>query len=348
MGTSALSSDLTADDFANRQFSAIIPFVMANLADACDLYLKYLEHERRASKNTVEAYGRDIGEFTSFLTTRDLSGDIGSIDASSIRSYLAELYKKNKASSIARKLAALRGMFRFLKKRGLATENPASAVHTPRVKRGLPVFLSVDEAVRMTEAEPVDEAIAKRDDAVVEVLYGGGLRVGELCSLDIDSVDLDEGTARVKGKGGKERIVPIGSAAVQAVGRYLEIRDRVASKGRVTDKSALFLGRRGGRLSSRVVQRMVRARGLMIGARERVHPHALRHSCATHLLDAGAGLRMIQELLGHTSLSTTQRYTHVSIEGLMKVYDDSHPLARRSKERVDSQAEKRTGEEEKG
>ncbi len=305
-----------------------------SIKDASAEYLVHLEHERRFSSRTVETYGAVLREFVEFLTGRELPLDPSRVDSVIVRAYLADLYGRNAPGSVARKLAALRGFFIFLKRRGVVTTNPAAAVRTPGVKRKLPVFVSVDEASRLAEVGWEDSPAGKRDRAIVEVLYGSGLRVNELCSLDMGSMDMDEGLVRVVGKGGKERIVPMGRKAVEAVLGYMAQREAVVTvTNRVPHPEALFLNRSGERLSARSVQRMVKRRGLETGARESVHPHALRHSCATHLLDAGADLRAIQEILGHSSLSTTQRYTHVSIDGLMEVYDLAHPLARKKGKR---------------
>ncbi|MDD5308285.1 MAG: tyrosine recombinase XerC [Deltaproteobacteria bacterium] len=303
------------------------------MEEARALYLEYLAHERRASPRTVEAYGADVAELVAFVADKGLPDDPARLDTPVVRAYLAALFGHIGPTSIGRKLASIRGLFGFLKRRGHVSSNPATAVRTPRAKRKLPSFLSVDEAVALAEAGDDREhegPLAARDRAVVETLYGGGLRVSELTGLDLDSVDLASGTARVLGKGGKERVVPIGREAVSAIRDYLKLRALAVRKGRVPDGRALFLNRDGARLSPRAVEIMVGKRGVAVGTRERVHPHSLRHSCATHLLDAGADLRVIQDLLGHASLSTTQRYTHVSIDGLMAVYDKAHPLAHKA------------------
>lgn len=300
---------------------------------AIDLYLTYIEHERRFSQRTVESYGGALREFRRFLKEKGLSDDPAGIDSTQVRAYLADLYGRNGPASIAAKLAALRGFFSHLKKKGLVTSSPAAAVRTPKVKRKLPGFVSVDEASRLADIDWDDSPAGARDKAMVEVLYGSGLRVSELCSLDLDSIDLDSGSVRVRGKGGKERLVPLGRKAVEALESHLRQREAVVVvKNKMAHPEALFLNRSGGRLSVRSVQRMVSRRGIHVATRETVHPHALRHSCATHMLDGGADLRVIQELLGHASLSTTQRYTHVSIDGLMEVYDKAHPKARQTGE----------------
>jgi integrase/recombinase XerC len=296
---------------------------------ARERYLEHLAHERRLSPRTVETYERVVREFAAHASAEHEVREPARVDALLVRAYLASLFGRNSPASVARKLSALRSFYRFLKRRGLVEHNPATTVRTPRVKRRLPRLLSVDEASRFAEVEWPAGPAGWRDRAIVEVLYGSGLRVSELCGLDLGAVDLASGIARVTGKGEKERIVPLGRASIAALEQYLPRREAVVRGGRDVDPAALFLNQDGGRLSPRSVQRMVRRRGLAVATREAAHPHALRHSCATHLLDAGADLRVIQELLGHASLSTTQRYTHVSIDGLMAVYDKAHPLARR-------------------
>jgi integrase/recombinase XerC len=230
-------------------------------------------------------------------------------------------------------MAALRAFYRHLVRHRMSAVNPAAALQLPRVPRPLPKFLSVEHASSVVEV-PVeghaDEPLARRDRAMLELLYGSGLRVGELAGLDVEAVDLSSRTARVLGKGSKERIVPLGGQSVEALVAYLDVRTRLRSPRTGTQHpKALFLGRWGTRLTTRQVQTLVRRYGALGAGRSDLHPHALRHSCATHLLDAGADLRGIQELLGHVSLSTTQRYTHVSIDRLMEAYQRAHPLARK-------------------
>jgi integrase/recombinase XerC len=302
--------------------------VAESIHSAIAKYLEHLEHERRCAAKTVETYARSLAEFAAFLSERGAADDVERVDAALVRAYLARLYGVNGPASQGRKLAALRGLYSFLKRKGIASANPAQAVRSPRLKRKLPRFVTVDEAARLMESGGSGDPGQLRDTAVAEILYGSGLRVSEVVGLDLGDVDREARLVRVAGKGGKERIVPLGSKAIGALDAYTARRGEVITvRGRAPHPTALFLNRSGGRLSVRAVQRMTRRRGLETGARESVNPHALRHSCATHLLDAGADLRVIQELLGHSSLSTTQRYTHVCIDGLMAVYDKSHPLA---------------------
>ncbi|MFW5875569.1 MAG: tyrosine recombinase XerC [Myxococcota bacterium] len=305
------------------------------LADQIAQFERYLTAERRSSPRTVATYLRDLHAFREFVRDRALPPDARALDVIVLRAFLASLYENNGPSTLARKIAALRSFYRFLMRRGIARANPASVLKTPKVSKPLPKFLTVDDAFRVMEAPPGDvvrpEPLALRDRALLEVLYGSGVRVSELTGLDLDHMDLPRGQARVIGKGDKERLVPLGSACVEAVQRYVQQgRPHLRHpKTGAQEPRALFLGRHGTRLSPRQVQNLVRRGGALGAARGDLHPHALRHSCATHLLDAGADLRTIQELLGHASLSTTQRYTHVSVDRLMEVYDRAHPLAHR-------------------
>ncbi len=291
------------------------------------LFLEYLTNEKRSSLNTIESYRRDIEGFSAFLIRIGMSDNVNVVDSSIIRTYLSTLYGNCEPATIARKLAALRSLFRFLVARKITDRNPAAAIKTPKKKNKLPCFLSVDDAHAVMETKSDNIILSIRDSAVVEMLYGSGLRVSEAAGLNIGDIDLNEAIALVTGKGNKQRMVPIGRKAVQSLKDYLQIRNVISKKQ--SDPHALFVNRDGSRLSVRAIQRMVRNRGLAVGTKESLHPHALRHSCATHLLEGGADLRVIQDLLGHASLSTTQKYTHLNIDNLMGVYDRAHPLSRR-------------------
>ncbi len=276
-------------------------------------------------------YGHDIAGLAAFAQERREDGaiDVRSVDVYLLRSWLAVLAQRHAPSSIARKIAAVRTWMRWLRRRGHVATCPADDLATPKVRRGLPTLLSVDSAKEVVEAPCPDTPVGLRDRAILELLYGSGLRVSELCGIDLDAVDLAGSSARVLGKGDKERIVPLGRRCVEALGRWLEVRPRVVHPTRRTqDPRALFLTVRGARVYPRSMQKVVRAYGAAGAGRADLHPHALRHTCATHMLDGGADLRSIQEMLGHASLSTTQRYAHVSMEHLMRVYDSAHPLAR--------------------
>jgi integrase/recombinase XerC len=240
------------------------------------------------------------------------------------------LARKLAPSSIARKVAAVRSWMRFLRRRGYLESSAADELASPKVRRPLPTLLSVDSAREVVEAPPLTTPRGSRDRAVLELLYGSGLRVSELCDLDLAALDLASANVRVRGKGDKERVVPLGAQCVARLAAWLGERSRmVHPKTGWQHPDAVFLAMRGARIGRRAVLSIVRAYGANGAGRADLHPHALRHTCATHMLDGGADLRAIQEMLGHASLSTTQRYTHVSMEHLMRVYDAAHPLARK-------------------
>jgi len=303
----------------------------------------HLAVERACSPRTVDAYQRDLEEFRrQHLGAHGADPDPARVSVADVRGFVASLYQVNDASSIARKLSALRTLFRFLTARGVVSANPARQVSSPKRKKALPRALDVDAASALVEAPtaPPEQGGAGtapaglRDRALMEVLYASGLRVSECCALDLDDIDRDRyaGDGCLvqvrRGKGGKDRLVPLGSAAVAALDAYLaDARPTLRHpKSRAQDGRALFLSARGGRLTARSVQRLVSRWALAAGTE--ATPHALRHSFATHLLDGGVDLRSIQELLGHASLSSTQIYTKVSLDHLMKVYDAAHPHAR--------------------
>lgn len=286
---------------------------------------RYLTDERNLSPHTCHAYVRDIREFKLFCARQGMADDqdLRQIDALLLRRFLAELLRRNQRSSIARKLSSLRMFFRFLVRENLIHASPAEELATPKLNRYLPRTLSVDEAHSLMENVREQGELGLRDQAIFELLYSSGLRISELTGLNVDQLDLRENLVRVVGKGRKERIVPIGRKAVAALRTYLEERGDAAAAG------PLFLNARGGRLTARSVQRHLKTRLIKTGVIKDISPHDLRHSFATHLLDGGADLRAIQELLGHASLSTTQKYTQVSVDQLMKVYDRAHPRSKK-------------------
>ena len=301
-------------------------------------FIAHLALERRASAHTVAAYRSDLAQLAAFVAERRPSAKTPrDVDVLVLRAWLGQLARTLSPPSVGRKIAAARAMFRFLQRRGEVDKNPAGELSLPKVRRPLPTFLNADAAAEVVTAPDEDTPAGLRDRALLEVLYASGLRVSELAGLSLDTVELatgngEMGSVRVIGKGSKERVVPLGSFAVKAVRRYLERRDELCdAKTGAIDPRALFLSRRGKRLGVRQVQVLVHRYGALGAGRADLHPHALRHTCATHLLDGGADLRAIQKMLGHASLSTTQRYTHVSIDHLMKVYDSAHPLARQRK-----------------
>lgn len=290
-----------------------------------DRFVGYLADERNLSPHTRTAYRRDLGEFQAFLERQGGSSRdaLVKIDSFLLRRYLAELHKRNQRTSIARKLSSLRTFFRYLVREGLLASNPAAGLLTPKLNRYLPKTLSVDEASALMERGYGNSLLDLRDRAIVELFYSSGLRVSELTGLDVGALNLREKLVRVLGKGRKERILPIGGKAHQALLAYL------GERGMPDEKEPLFLNAQGGRLTPRSVQRNLKTRLIKSGVIKDISPHALRHSFATHLLDGGADLRAIQELLGHASLSTTQKYTQVSVDQLMAVYDKAHPRSKK-------------------
>ena len=300
--------------------------------EAVDRFLAYLRDQRRASPQTLRAYEGDLAQFGEFLASEHVGGPPPGprgIDALAVRGFVARLYRDGLGKrSIARKLSAVRSFLSHAVREGEIETSPAAAVPTPKLPKLLPRNLTVDEVFALLDGIEASDDAGIRDRAILEFLYATGLRVGELVSLDLEDVDVPGETVRVLGKGGKERMVPFGRKARAALERWLRAAVPLREAG--GDERAVFLNLRGSRLTDRSVRRILDRRLREASIQSHVSPHALRHSFATHLLGAGADLRAIQELLGHASLSTTQRYTHVSIESLMKVYDESHPRARRN------------------
>jgi len=286
-------------------------------------FIQYLRSERNASPHTLEAYSRDLQQFAAFISEQvDPCLTIRQISHLHIRRYLASVHKLLAKSSAGRKLAAIRSLFRFLLRRGLLEKNPAELVSTPKKEKKLPFHLNIDEVTTLVQAPMEPDILSARDRAILETLYSSGLRVSELTGLNVGGLDSGRGTVRVLGKGGKERIVPFGSKAAEALAGYLE------SRGNPRDDAPLFTNARGGRLTRRSVARIVDRYMRHLTTMKKASPHTLRHTFATHLLEGGADLRAIQEMLGHASLSTTQKYTHVSIDRLLEVYDKAHPKAK--------------------
>jgi len=306
------------------------------MKDLIERFLEYLRVERNASAHTLRSYSADLEQFRNFLLSSELhvdkkNGDVAveKIDHLAIRAYLSHLYRGHKKSSLARKLAAQRSFFKYLVEEGRLAQSPAEIVSTPKQEKPLPNFLPVDEVFSLMETPDPSTIWGARDRAILETLYSCGIRVSELVGLTDGDIDFTLGILKVFGKGRKERIVPIGEKALAALREYLPQRDRIiAGSTSSGSKAPIFINHRGGRLTSRSVARILQKHILKCGLVRKVSPHALRHSFATHLLDAGADLRAIQEMLGHVSLSTTQRYTHVSVDKLMEVYDRAHPRAK--------------------
>jgi len=288
-----------------------------------DDFAQYLLVTRDASPNTLEAYLTDLDQFWAYLAPRGIA--LEKADHLAIRGFIASIHASTKATTRARKLSSLRAFYAFLYRRGLVSQNPGRLVMAPKKPKQLPKVVPFDDLLTLLKTPDPSTPIGARDRAVLEVLYGGGLRVSELCGMDLGDWDASANTVRVLGKGQKERIVPIGSQAKAALLDYLRLRGDLL-KGEACP--ALFLNTRGERLMPRSVRDLIDKRVLECALSRHIHPHALRHSFATHLLDGGADLRSIQEMLGHASLSTTQRYTEVSFSRLQEVYDESHPRAR--------------------
>lgn len=285
-----------------------------------ETFVNYLKVEKNASAHTITNYLVDLKAFETFLAGKD----VDAVDHFTLRRYLAEMRAKNFAKrTVARKLASLRSFFRFLYREGYIKNNPTTALSTPKLDKKLPVFLGVEKVEKLVQSPSADTVDGLRDRAILETLYSTGIRVSELVGLNIRSVDFISGVVKVFGKGSKERLAPIGEPALGAIQRYLDNRSERAVK----EKDAIFLNKSGTRLTDRGVRRIVDKYVAKCSIAEKISPHSLRHSFATHLLDRGADLRSVQELLGHANLSTTTIYTHVTAERLKAVYDKAHPRA---------------------
>ena len=297
-------------------------------------YIESLATEKGFSANTCRAYLHDLEEFFSFLNTNENSGNRRTEDAKPvgrlrveslmIRRYLGYVHKKNAKSTVARKLSAIRSFYSYLIKRGLIEDNPAEMISTPKQRKTIPSYLPVDEMFRLLDSIQTETLFGLRNRAIFETLYSSGIRVSELAGMNISDVDFARSLIRVMGKGGKHRIVPIGQKALEAIKAYRNQLRRETGNAS-GDEGPLFLNKDRGRLTTRSIARILNKLVDACGLISPVSPHALRHTFATHMLDAGADLRTVQELLGHKSLSTTQKYTHVSIDRLMKTYDRAHP-----------------------
>ncbi|HPC85125.1 MAG TPA: tyrosine recombinase XerC [Smithellaceae bacterium] len=292
----------------------------------------FLDVRRNVSEHTRKAYLTDIEEYEEFLKNASAQTTLTDAGTDAVRSYMAYLHgRKLKKSSINRKISSLRAFYRFLVREGTLRTDPAQGVQTPKTEKYMPTFLSVDEAFDLLESSGSDPSPSGlRNTAMLELFYSSGLRLAELAGLDEENVNFSAALVKVRGKGKKERMVPVGEKALEALRRYLsateDVRRELSRQGK---GGALFLNERGGRITTRSVARIVDAATIKSGIGRKISPHALRHSFATHLLAAGADLRSIQEMLGHASLSTTQKYTAVNINRLMEVYDKAHPRAKR-------------------
>lgn len=306
--------------------------------DDVELFLRFLRFEKQASEHTVESYRIDISQFLDFLPKRILS--LNDVTIAHARNYAMKLQEdKLSAASIQRKISALRAFFRLLRQREYVEQNPFMSVRRNKTRRALPKILTQNEMLRLLEAPEVfrtqggpikekgdPEFVAARDTAILEIMYSGGLRISELLTLDNEDIDRVTGTCLVKGKGKKERYCLLGRPALKALSHYLRERSRLGLGG-VREKGALFLNQRGGRLTARSVQRSLKTYLQVADLPITISPHKIRHSFATHLLDAGADLRSVQEMLGHENLSTTQIYTHLTTERMLKIYNSAHPRA---------------------
>jgi len=293
-------------------------------------YIEYIGAERGYSGHTIRNYESDLRQFSKFVVAKkgikNSDPGIELVDYNLIRSYLGQLFNTCKRTTIARKLSTLKSFFSYLELRGLASINPAVDITTPKQEKRIPTYLPIDDMFALLEQPDREKELGLRDLAILELLYSSGLRVSELVTLDIEKLDITSRLVRVSGKGGKERLLPVGRKATVVIKKYLENTEKARKKaGYSTMYGPLFLNYRGGRLSVRSVDRLVKRYSRQCGITAEISPHSIRHTFATHLLDGGADLRSIQELLGHVSLSTTQKYTHVSMDKLMEVYDKSHP-----------------------
>ncbi len=302
------------------------------LSEQIDLFLAALASEKGYSDHTIRAYAQDLTAFADYAAMESAGPDesesrrltLDAIDQLTIRGYLASLHGRNEKSTIARKLSTLRSFFRHLIKHRLIDDDPAAAILTPKYGRRLPAYLSVDDMFRLLDQTLDDTVLGLRNRALFETLYGSGIRVSELTALNVYDVDSSSGCIRVSGKGGRQRIVPVGGRALERIRDY---RKRLSASTGIgmSEDGPLFLNKNKGRLSSRSVARILEKLVAQCSLAVPISPHGIRHSFATHMLDAGADLRMVQELLGHKSLSTTQKYTHVGIDRLMAAYDKAHP-----------------------
>jgi integrase/recombinase XerC len=293
---------------------------MAQIRDCTRKYLAELAR-RGASKHTLRNYASDLEQFVNYFEPPgEKAPPVENLDLPLMREWLAWLYDEGlTVASIRRKIASARAMFKFLLREGVVAKNPASRLRTPKARQRLPDVMSAEKTNNLLDG--AEQFSKERDIAFLELLYGCGIRVGELVGINLEDIDLAQGWLRVRGKGNKEREVPVAGRAIQAVERYLAIRSAHPSE------RALFVNSRGGRLGDRQVRRLVKQYALLLTGDSTVHPHSFRHAYATHLLSDGADLRAIQELLGHARLSTTQKYTQVSLKDLQAVYDRSHPKA---------------------
>jgi len=291
-------------------------------------FLQYLRVERQMSSHTLRNYALDLRQFLKFFQECREDASLKAMAYPDVRAFLAQALKGRRKSTVARKLSALRTFFKYLQRQGVVEVNQARLAPSPKLEKHLPHFLTVDEAFHLLDAAGGVDFGACRDRAILEVFYGGGLRLAELAGLNLPDLDLKEGVLRVWGKGAKERLAFLGKPAREALKEYLPRRLAQLDRTGAAEQAALFLNRRGGRLSTRSVARLVEKWARQAGLSQALTPHGLRHSFATHLLEGKADLRTVQELLGHSSISTTAHYTHLNLDYLMEEYDKAHPRSK--------------------
>ncbi len=295
--------------------------------DWLERYFSHLQHERRLSPHTLSNYRRDLTRLTEYCDTAGI-GEWDKVDPQAVRTYVAWRHRKGASGrSLQRELSALRGLFNFLLREGVLRNNPGVDIPAPKSEKKLPNALDVDQTTHLVEIEG-DGPLVRRDRALMELIYSSGLRLSEAVGLDTDSIDRHDATVRVLGKGSKARVVPVGREALKALAAWLKVRGQLAPLG----EKALFVSKQGRRISPRSVQQRMRDWGIKQGIEARVHPHMLRHSFASHILESSGDLRAVQELLGHADIATTQIYTHLDFQHLAKVYDSAHPRARKRRE----------------
>jgi len=311
---------------------------MSSLEQAIKKFLVHIEIEGNLTHNTVKNYMIDIRQFQAFLKQNYASGEnptadnLMDIDHMMIRAFSGSMYRsKLKKVTISRKITALRTFFKYCVRNGMMGSNPAEMVQTPKTEKYVPVFLTLDEMLAVIKTDLGTDIKAMRDRAIIELFYSSGIRLSELTGLNVEDIDFIKGMIKVRGKGRKERIIPVGEPALRAMREYLERKNAVLkTDGNQGLKQPVFEGQNQGRITTRTVERILDKVVLMSGLNKKISPHVLRHTFATHLMEAGADLRAIQELLGHESLSTTQRYTSVTVGRLLEIYDKAHPKARKS------------------
>lgn len=296
------------------------------LPEPAQMFLTHLDIEKGSSEATLISYQRDLAQFESFLKSRKLSlASPDKIDRNVIRGFLAFMHGQRMAkTSVSRKLSSLRSFFKYMIKMGFSGANPMTGIRNPKQETRHPHALNVDQVSTLLDTPAEDSPQHKRDAAIAELLYGSGLRVSEATGLDIDDVDISSSVIRVFGKGSKERLAPLSDSCVKALDAYIRVRGEFNSE---PDEKALFLGNRGKRINRRQVNRILEKMAASASLQGGVHPHMLRHSFASHMLQSGADMRSVQELLGHERLTTTQRYTHLNMQHIMNVYDKAHPMS---------------------